>query len=402
MFDLDKWQEILNTIKKNKLRTFLTGFSVFWGIFMLIILLGAGNGLQNGVKSQFESDAINSIWVYSGQTSMAYKGFKPGRRIIFTNEDYEATKREIKNIDQISSRLNVWQKTNLSYKGEYGTFNIITVHPGTKYLENTTIKSGRFLNDLDIKKNRKVTVISKLVKDALFKKVDPVGKYINVNSISFRVVGVFEDDERDMERIYIPISTAQKVFTGDNKIDNYSFSLKNASAEQSVKNVEQIKTLLAGMHKFDKNDKRALHINNNVERYTKFQNLFSGIQMFIWIIGIGTIIAGIVGVSNIMVIVVKERTKEIGIRKAIGASPNSVIGLILFESILITAFSGYIGLVLGVGLLELLSPFVKSDFFMNPEANFQIAVSATFLLIISGTIAGLIPARNAARIKPIV
>lgn len=402
MFDLDKWQEILSTIKKNKLRTFLTGFSVFWGIFMLIILLGAGNGLENGVNKQFEADATNSIWIYTGQTSMPFKGFKPGRRIIFTNEDYDATKREIKNIDQISARLNVWQETTLSYKGEYGTFIIVTVHPGTKYLENLTITDGRFLNELDITKNRKVTTISKLVRDALFKEVDPVGEYINVNGIQFRVIGVFEDHERDMDRIYIPISTAQKIYTGDNIIHNYSFSTKSATVEESHKIVDQVRTLLASRHKFDKNDRRALHINNNVEEFQKFQNLFAGIQLFIWIIGIGTIIAGVVGVSNIMVIVVKERTKEIGIRKAVGATPNSIIGLIIFESILITGFSGYIGLVLGVGLLELIAPHVQSDFFINPEANFQIAVGATILLVVAGTIAGVIPARNAARIKPIV
>ncbi len=402
MFDLDKWQEIFSTIKKNKLRTFLTGFSVFWGIFMLIILLGAGNGLENGVNKQFEADATNSIWIYRGQTSIPYKGFKPGRRIIFTNEDYETTKREIKGIEHISSRLNVWQETTLSYKGEYGTYSIVTVHPGTKYLENMTMLSGRFLNELDLAKTRKVAVISKLVQDALFKDVDPIGEYLNVNGIAFKVIGTFDDHERDMTRIYIPISTAQKVYTGDNEIHNYSFTTKTASVEESLEMVEKVRALLGARHKFDKNDRRAIHINNNVEEYKKFQDLFAGIKLFIWIIGIGTIIAGIVGVSNIMVIVVKERTKEIGIRKAIGATPGSIIGLIIFESVLITGFAGYIGLVLGVGLLELLSPHVQSDFFTNPEANFQIAVGATILLVVAGTIAGIIPARNAAKIKPIV
>lgn len=403
MFDIDKWQEIFATIKKNKLRTFLTGFSVAWGIFMLIILLGSGRGLENGVQIQFERDATNSIWIYRGQTSMPYKGLKPGRRIRFTNDDYENSKREIKNIDNLSSRLSVWQQRDISYKNEYGNFDIIGVHPGTKTLENVDILEGRFLNEIDERSNRKVVIISKDVKNALFKDdEEPLGKYININKIPFKVVGVFEDgSERDNQRVYIPVSTTQKIFTGGREIHNLAFTTGDASMQESVEIENQIRANFAQRHRFDKDDQRALYINNNVEEYQKMQNLFAGIRIFVWIIGIGTIIAGIVGVSNIMLIVVKERTKEIGIRKAIGATPGSIIGLVLLESILITAFAGYIGLVLGVGLLELLSPHVQSEFFTNPEADFRIAVSATILLITSGALAGFVPARKASSIKPI-
>lgn len=404
MFDLDKWHEILSTIKKNKLRTFLTGFSVSWGIFMLIILLGSGNGLENGVTKQFEQDATNSIWIYRGQTSMPYKGFKPGRRIQFTNEDYEATKINIPGIEHISSRFNVWWGKTLSYGNEYASYDIITVHPDTKFLENVTIIEGRFLNDIDIENSRKVVAISLEVKKALFKKnhIDPVGEYIKINKVPFRVVGIFEDgNERDNNRVYIPISTAQKVFTGGTEIHNLAFTTGSATVDESLKMADKVREMFAKRHNFDKEDQRAIYINNNVENFKQFMNLFAGIRLFIWIIGIGTIIAGIVGVSNIMIIVVKERTKEIGVRKAIGATPRSIIGLVLFESILITSFAGYMGLVAGVGILELISPHLQSDFFANPQADFRIAVSATLLLIISGTFAGLIPARRAAAIRPI-
>jgi putative ABC transport system permease protein len=402
MFDLDKWQEIISTIKKNKLRTFLTGFSVAWGIFMLIILLGSGKGLENGVTKQFERDATNSIWIYRGQTSMPFKGLKPGRRIKFTNDDYDYSKREIKNIENLSSRLSIFQQRNISYKNEYGNYDIVAVHPGTKSLENVDVLEGRFINDFDVNANRKAVAISTVVRTALFKDGDFMGKYIKINNIPFKVIGLFEDSsERDNQRVYIPVSTAQKIYTGSREIHNLAFTTGDASMEESLEIENEIRDKLAMRHKFDKNDQRALFINNNVEEYQKFQSLFAGIRMFVWIIGIGTIIAGIVGVSNIMLIVVKERTKEIGIRKAIGATPGSIIGLVLFESILITGFAGYVGLVLGVGVLELISPHIQSEFFTNPEADFRIAVSATILLIFSGAVAGFVPARKAASIKPI-
>lgn len=402
MFDKEKWLEIFSTLQKNKLRTVLTSFSVAWGIFILIVLLGSGNGLQNGITSQFEQDATNSLWVYRGQTSMPYRGLQPGRRIKFTNEDFDATSAEVKQIQQITSRLNIWQQRNLSYKKEFGTFDIIAVHPGTKQLEAVDIDEGRFISDLDVKKNRKSVSISYLVRDALFKDENPIGKYMKINNIPFKVVGVFHDkNERDNNRVYIPISTGQKVFTGSNEINNLAITIPPDMMEQSVAIEEQLRNSFAQRHTFDVNDKRAVYINNNLEEFKKFQGLFSGIKIFVWIIGIGTIISGIVGVSNIMIIVVKERTTEIGVRKALGATPKSIVGLVLLESVFITAVAGYFGLVLGVGLLELLSPHMQSDFFMNPEADIRIAAGATVLLIVSGTLAGLIPARRAANIKPI-
>lgn len=405
MFDLDKWQEILSTIKKNKLRTFLTGFSVSWGIFMLIVLLGSGNGLQKGVTSQFEQDAVNTIWIWSGQTSIAYKGLKPGRRIQLTTDDHEIAKNQVSGVEYITSRFNIWWVKTLSYGNEYATYDVHTVHPDMKHIEAVMIKEGRFLNEIDIEKLRKVVAISMEVKKALFKDSAMVveGKYIKIGNIPFKIVGVFEDhNERDNNRVYIPISTAQQIYTGGKNIHSLAFTTGSASVEESQEMANKVRSLFSKKHKFDKEDQRALGMHNNVENFQQFLSLFAGIRLFVWIIGIGTIIAGIVGVSNIMIIVVKERTKEIGVRKAIGATPNSIIGLVLFESVLITSFAGYIGLVLGVGVLELVSPHLKSDFFMDPQADFRIAVSATILLIVSGALAGLIPARKAAAIKPIV
>lgn len=405
MFDIDKWQEIISTISKNKLRTFLTGFSVAWGIFMLIILLGSGTGLENGVENQFRDDATNSLWIYARQTSMPYKGYNSGREVRFTNEDYDHTKYSVEQLEHISGRFYISSSNTTSYKNNYGTYSIRSVHPGHMYLENTLITQGRYINELDIQNHTKVAVIGDLVKKDLFKNgEDPIGEYIKIGNIPFKVVGIFEDKggEGEMRMIYLPLTTAQRVFNGSNRIHQLMFTIGDASVEESKQIEDQLRSEFAQIHHFDPEDKRAIDIFNSLENYMRVQNLFLGIRVFIWIVGIGTIIAGIVGVSNIMMIVVKERTKEIGVRKAMGATPSSIIGLIMLESIVITSLAGYIGLVLGVGLLELLSANIPpSDFFANPEANINIAVTAMLLLVFAGTLAGFIPARRAASINPI-
>jgi putative ABC transport system permease protein len=404
MFDLDIWQEILATIKKNKLRTFLTGFSVAWGIFMLIILLGSGNGLQNGIEYQFKADAVNTLWLNTGTTTLAYQGMKPGRQINFTNEDYNFVKDNIPGVDEISARYYIWQNRIISYKKQYGSFDLICVHPDMQVIEKISVEQGRMLNQVDIQQHRKVCVIGLPVKNALFKNGEnPLGEYIRVNSVPFLVVGVFTDrNERDQQRLYLPISTAQIIFNGGNTIHNLTITT-NLSAEESEGLEQNLRTKLAKRHRFDKEDKSALYIGNTVKEFKQFQNVFLGIKLFVGIIGIFTIIAGVVGVSNIMIIVVNERTKEIGIRKAIGATPWSVVVLIIMESVLITGFAGYIGLVFGIGLLELISTYMPaSDFFRSPEVDFSIGVSATLILVIAGVFAGLFPAIKAARIRPVI
>ncbi len=404
LFDFDNWQEIFSTIKKNKLRTFLTGFSVAWGIFMLMILLGSGNGLQNGIEYQFKSDATNTLWLWNGTTTKPYKGMQAGRQINFTNEDYDFVKNLIPGVKEISARYFLWQNRIVSYKKEYGSFDLLCVHPDMQVIENPTLIEGRFLNEIDIQKNRKVAVIGLPVKKALFKNGEnPLGELIKVNGVLFQVVGVFTDQyERDEQRIYLPISTTQMIFGGGNRIHNLTLTtdLSPKESEQLEKNLRE---KLAQRHRFDKDDMGALYIGNRLKEYKQFQNLFLGIKIFVGIIGLFTIIAGIVGVSNIMIIVVNERTKEIGIRKAIGATPWSVILMIVLESVVITAMAGYIGLVAGIGLLELISANMPAtEFFRNPEVDFSIGVSATLILVLAGVIAGFFPALRAARIKPVV
>ncbi len=404
MFDIDKWQEIFSTIRKNKLRTLLTGFSVAWGIFMLIILLGSGYGLENGVKREFTGDAVNYLAVNTGITSMPYKGMKAGRRLRLTNEEKNQLG-ALQGVDKSSGRSSVWRNNTLSYKNEYGTFDIYAVSPDYKHVESLIILKGRYLNKIDEDDFRKVVVLGRLVEDALFKGQDPLGQYIKISGIPFKVIGSFDDPggDRDLTRVYIPLNTAQRVFNMGNYVGSVLLNLGDADVEESLEMIEIIKHDLSEKMKFNPTDPRAVYIYNSIENYRKFMNLFANIRLFIWIIGIGTIIAGIVGVSNIMMIVVKERTKEIGIRKSMGATPWSIISLILQESILITSFAGYVGLVLGVGVIELVSNMLPAtDYFANPEVNIHVALYATFLLVFCGALAGFVPARKAASVKPVV
>jgi putative ABC transport system permease protein len=404
VFDVDKWQEIFATIQQNKLRTFLTGFSVAWGIFMLVVLLGSGTGLANGIEYQFRDDAVNSIWVRSGQTSIPYKGLQPGRQVRFTNEDHEEVKVEVEGVEHITSRFYPRGEFTLSYGKEHGSFDIRSVHPDHRYLENTIVTAGRFINDLDLAEYRKVTAIGVRVKEALFGDEPALGQYLNINGIPFRVVGLFEDEgaEAEEERIYLPITTAQRVFNGANRISMLMLTTGEATLEQSESMVGEIRELLSQRHSFSPEDERAVFITNLNKIFQRFVNLMAGIRLFIWVIGIGTLLAGVVGVSNIMMIVVQERTQEIGVRKALGATPRSILGLILQESIFITAVAGYIGLVLGVALLEMGSKYLpESEFFLNPNVDLGLALAALGLLVASGTAAGAFPAWRAARVQPV-
>jgi putative ABC transport system permease protein len=404
LFDIDKLQEIYSTVRKNKLRTLLTGFSVSWGIFMLILLLGSGTGIENGVKSEFKNIATNSIWVRSGQTSKPYKGLQPGRHIKFTNDDYEKIKSSVRGIEHIAARFYLWDNNIVSYKKEYGTFNIVAGHSADRYLEKTLLADGRLINEIDIEQSRKVATIGTLVKEQLFRNESAVGKYINVNGVAFKVVGVHFDEgsEGPLRRLYLPISTVQKVFGAGKRIHSLMVTAGRSTIKEGLKMERQVRERLAARHNFDIGDEKALRIWNNLKTYQKFMNLFSSIRVFIWLIGVGTIIAGIVGVSNIMLISVKERTRELGIRKALGATPSSIVNLILTEAVLITSFSGYIGLVAGVGIIELASSHLPTvELFQNPQVDFKAAIGAVILLVLAGLIAGFIPARKAANILPV-
>jgi len=417
MFDIDKWQEIFATIKKNKMRTFLTGFSVAWGIFMLMILLGSGNGLSNGVANNFMNDAVNAMWIWTGKTTMAYEGMKTGRTIQFHNADQDIIKK-VPGIGAVSGRY-FMGNTRYSYNKESGEYTTITCQPELIQVENLVIEEGRFINHIDVMQNRKVVVIGADMKNALFKDSTAIGEYVNVNNVPFKVVGVCTEPGSTRNRnAYMPLSTAQMIFNGSNRLHNLALTINAETLDESQAIEQQVRNVLGRQYKFDPKDEGAIGLYNKLENYIQTMRIFQAIKIFIWIIGIGTLIAGIVGVSNIMLIVVKERTKEIGIRKAIGASPSSVIGLILLEAIMITTVAGYIGLVMGTGLMEMINYFMVQSaeaanaaaangghqgesVFLNPTVDFNIAVSATLLLIVAGAIAGYIPAKRAASIKPI-
>lgn len=410
MFDLDKWEEIFNTIRKNKLRTFLTAFGVFWGIFMLVMLLGAGQGMQNGVMEDFGSDATNSVWIFSGKTSAPFKGLPPGRIITFKEEDIQAVQDNLEGYEYIAGENWLRGDYTIKRKTKHAPFTVYGT--GKDYFKIKIYQdyvAGRRLNMNDDREKRKVAVIGTRVAEVLFEdNEDPVGEYINIKGVFFKVVGVFFDkgwNGRFSERIYIPLSAYQQTFNPKKK-DVTLFAVTTQTGVDGKELEGKIIKILAAQHQFSPDDPQAISSHNQEEQYKEMMGLFAAIKAFVWIVGLGTLIAGIVGVSNVMIIIVKDRTREIGIRKAVGATPGSIVSLILQESVIITAVSGYVGLVFGVALLELIKYFIVSSgaalpYFTRPEINFNVAVAATAILIIAGMLAGLVPALKAARIKPI-
>lgn len=400
---LENLNEIFQSIKTNKLRSGLTAFSVAWGIFMLVILLGTGNGFQNAIDKTFTDAMYNSLWIFGHQTSLPYDGLKAGRNVQFRNDDFELVKNR-EEIDLSSSRFSIPGDNILAYKTEYGFFEIRTALPEYKTIEYIKVVEGRYVNKRDADEFRKVACISTDVRNFLFKKENPIGKEIRANGINFKVVGVFEDlDQWDNNKcIYVPVSTAQRVFSGGDRISMISVTMKDLDIDNSKQLVTDLKEMLARKHRYNPQDERAVHVGNNLERYAMQSSLIKGINLFIWIVGIGTILAGIVGISNIMLISVKERTREIGVRKALGAKPVSIITMVVNEAIILTMFSGYLGLIAGVFLLEFIKKGIPAnDVIINPEANISILIGATIILVIAGAGAGFIPARKAAKIKPI-
>jgi putative ABC transport system permease protein len=410
MFDIDKWQEILFTIRKNKLRTFLTAFSVAWGIFILMILLGFGTGLRHGVEYDFREDAVNSIWISPGRTSLPYKGMKPGRIIRLKNEDLTFLSERVEGVEYAAGRFFCYGEFTVRYKDKYSSYSVLGITPDLMYIENQTPKQGRYINDMDLEERRKVAIIGPNVVEGLFsKKENPIGKWIDVRGIQYKIVGIYDDkgDEGEVNRIFIPLTTAQLAYNAKNRLHTIMYTVGDATVKESNQIVEETKNLLSKKYKFDPEDDRAVFIFNSVENFQRFMDLFTGIRIFLWIIGIFTIIAGIVGVSNIMLIIIKDRTREIGVRKAMGATASSIVGLFLQESILITVVAGYIGLIGGIGLIEfikwaLVEFNIEAPYFRDPDIDIFTAVMATVLLIVSGALAGYFPAKRAAKVNPII
>jgi len=410
MFDYDKWQEIFQSLKRHKMRTILTALAVWWGIFMLVILLGAGNGLQNSFNKGFSDDALNSIWIWPERTTMAFNGLKPGRNIIFHNDDYELL-RQVEGVEHITGRYYVSSQHLTEWQGKTLQISIRSVHAGHQFLENTIMIKGRHINDKDIEENRKVCIIGKLGREELMGEdfEDILGKYLTINGTKFKIVGEFIDEssDREMRRIMIPITTAQKIYGKNDIIHQMMMTVGDADKAETFAIMDRIREKLATKHKFDLNDKQAIYIRSRIEEYEQFQTIFSAMNIFVWFVGIGSILAGIVGVSNIMLIIVKDRTKEIGIRKAMGATPKSIISMILQEAVFLTSISGYIGLLSGFSIIYGLNSFmeandIEGEYFYNPEVDFISVLIALIFLVVCGTLAGLIPAIQAANVNPIV
>ncbi len=405
---MDGLQEILYTLRQNKLRTALTAFGVFWGILMLMLLLGAGRGMQNGVYADFGSDVLDFVVVYTGTTSVAYGGRGLGRQITLTLNDVDTIQRQVNGVGVISP-TNERGGISIVHGDKTGSFAVHGVPDDFfRVKESVPFPLGRKINGLDDEHVRKVAVLGTVVAERLFgKDVDPVGKDVRVNGVVMKVVGTFYDKGnrgRDSERVYIPITTFQKMFGTSNKIS--TIWLRPQAGLDGFAVEEDVIALLKRRHGVAPEDRRAIRSFNMAEPAKMVNGLFLGINAFIWFVGLGTLMAGIVGVSNIMIITVKERTREIGIRKALGATPLSIVSTLLLESILVTGIAGYAGLVVGVGLIELVSYSLNSvgaqlPYFNNPEINFQVAITATVLLIVVGALAGLMPALRAAKIMPI-
>lgn len=414
MFDLDRWQEIYHVLKSNKLRTFLTAFGVFWGIFMLVIMLGSGNGLENAVSRNFADMATNSVFIWTQQTTVSYKGFSRGRRFNYDNDDATALRNSIPEIKYLAPRIRGGDffSTNNVIRGlKSGSFPILGEYPEYFLIDPLNISEGRLINDFDIENKRKVVVIGTRVKELLFKNdEEALGEYIQIQGVYFKVVGILkskrtgEQAERENQNIFMPFTTLQKTYNYGNRVGFFGITSKDGIPVSVVE--EKAIKILKQRHGIAPSDDRAIGHFNLEQEFRKFQGLFTGISVLVWIVGIGTLIAGIIGVSNIMLVVVKERTKEIGIQRAIGATPGKIISQIIAEAIVLTTFAGYFGLVVGVGLLELINYALEStggssDMFYHPGVNFRVAVIALTILIFSGAFAGFIPARRAVAVKPI-
>jgi putative ABC transport system permease protein len=410
VFSLDRWTEVLVTIGRSKLRTALTLISVAWGIFVLVFLLGLGRGLNNGARHEFARDATNSVMFFANKTSIPHMGYDVNRRITLDNRDYEAAAK-VPGVDHISGQFFIKGGPNGGGEmmtrrgGKANAFQINAVHPDQIYVATSnTIIAGRFLSAADIAQRRKAVVISQTITDYLFPEGgSPIGQWILVADVPFQVVGVFKDSQgpENERQLYIPVSTAQLAFNGQDHLGMLAMTVGESTPEETKVIVDKITAQLAERHQFAPTDLQAVRVRNTVEQSERFFAIFKMISVFVVVIGLGTLAAGVVGVSNIMMIAVKERTKEIGVRKALGATPNSIVFMIIQESVFLTGVAGLIGLAGGVFLLDAIGKAKVTDFILDPSIDLRIGVAATVFLMAAGALAGYFPARAAARVNPI-
>ena len=412
---IDLWQEIYGTLRRNKLRTFLTGFAVAWGIFMLIVLLGAGNGLIHAFEENSGERALNSIRVYGGWTTKPYDGLKEGRSIDLDNRDLEDTEAFFTDRVEGAGATLYQSATDISYGPEYVNLSLNGVHPNYVEVEAVKVVEGRFINQTDIRERRKSIVLHRKSADVLFGKThtEPLGRFVNAGGVAYQVVGIYDDEgSSEPNSAFIPFSTLQTIYNKGNRLNSIIFTTKGLTTEASNEQFEaDYRRVIAANHRFDPTDDGAIWLWNRFTSYLQAMAAMGILRTAIWVIGIFTLLSGIVGVSNIMLITVRERTHEFGIRKALGAKPRSILWLIIVESVVITTLFGYVGMVAGIGATEWMDAafgsqtvdagMFEAKMFSNPTVDLGIAVQATVTLIVAGTLAGLFPARKATRIRPI-
>lgn len=403
MFDRDKWLEILVTMVKNPLRTMLTSVSVAVGVFILVILSGMTNGFENGVHATMADDALNSIWVRARTTSLAYGGFQPNRRVRYENDDHHHARDNVDGVETSSARLTFWS-TQVKWGKEVSNYGIRCVNPGHQEVERTAVETGRYISEGDVLEKRKVAVVGKNIVEELFHNANPVGELINIMGVNFKVIGTFDDGAGRWEnrQIYLPISTGQMLFgKGSERIDMFIVGTGESTFDESERIASDIDGFLRQKHRVHPQDRRGVSVRNVNEEGQVIQGVFNGIRIFVWAMALLTLIVAVIGVSNIMSIIVKERTREFGVRKALGATPWSIVSLIIQESVFITLISGLLGVLIGTGLLLLVASFLENEVLQNPQVDFNLIVTALVLLVISGTFSGAIPALRAVSIKPV-
>lgn len=404
MFSSDRWQEIFETIKKNKLRTFLSGFTVALGIFIFVILFGFGNGLKNAFQEFFLDDATNVMFVFPGRTSMPYRGYKSNRQVEFRNSDlHEIEKNFSMFIEYLSPRI--YGSATVRYGNESHSYNTRAVGPAHQFAERTVLMKGRYLNADDINNKTKYAVVGRLVEQDLFGNRSALGKHIDMNGSMFKVVGVFQDSGGDEEErhIYLPYTTKQLMEKNNDKIHQILVAFKPQIGFVGAMIFQgKLEKFLKDKHNVSPEDRSGIFVRNVAGEFRQNQQFANVLQLIVTFVGLGTLMAGIIGISNIMVFVVKERTKELGIRKALGATPGDVVGMILQESIFITTVAGYVGLIIGVLILNSVGLSLEEYFIKDPYINVGTAAFATLVLILFGAVAGYVPAKRAASIKPIV
>ncbi|MDC3319027.1 ABC transporter permease [Flavobacteriaceae bacterium] len=405
MFDLDRWREIFQSINKNKLRSVMSGFTVAFAILLFTLLFGVVSGLKNTFEGAFVDDAVNSMIVRVWKTTKPFKGLQSGRRIQLKNPDYDylADKYESK-IDLMTARI--FKNFSISYNDKQDNYSVTAVHPDHQFLEKTIIDEGRYINQLDINESSKVIVIGRLIKSDLFGEKLALGKRVNVGGISYKIIGIFSDDGGDNEErvAYIPVTTAQKLYGNNEYLNQIRIGYnQDLNLDEAIAFGNLIERDMRSKLDIHPDDQSALSVRNMAEGRKGVDVFMIALFFIVVFIGSGTLIAGIIGISNIMIFVIKERTKEFGIRKALGAKPSSIVGMVVQESVLITTIAGYLGLTLGTYILSLIGNSLEKDYFIkDPSVSQGLVIGATFVLIISGLIAALVPARKASQIKPVV